>query len=433
MNPKREVRKPPAIPALVWIVPVLLFIVCSVYTESFHELKGSGDKMVIALKLGALTGVLACIYLSNMTVALCVFTTVAFFEPILPMGGIYAITFFSLGSIILWFRARKPRFGVLGILFLLVSASIAYNFARKVDGNNSLLFSTSIFYGCGGFICAVGASKVGRSIEWRLVAMSAGMAATLSVLDSIIWVYLYSDISQMGTTGALRLGPMGLTSCNSAAAGWATGVLAWLVFTACGGKLWMAICGSIVCLVGVVLTRTWGASICLVLCLPFVLHRWLGAKWFFWFFALGAFALVLGWGMINSFVYSQFSVESKNLETFTGRTLSWEESLRGIAERPTGHTMDEWERVGVRDNAIILTPHNAVLQAGVYGGVISLVACLGIMLLVLYKPLSRFHKYKSWSLLSVFTVLSLLSVDVWHFYPVLMLALYNVDQTDMLG
>ena len=247
---------------------------------------------------------------------------------------------------------------------------------------------------------------------------------------------MYSDLSVLGLAGSGRLGAMSLESGNSAAAGWATGVLAWGVYAACGGRWWKAIVGGVVCLVGVILTRAMGASIVLMLCLPFVLQRRLGTARLFWCIAIGAIALISAFTVVERGVSSMFSVEDKDLKTLSSRTLVWKMTVDAVIAQPTGHTMSEWRRKGLEENqgnrTVALTPHNAVLQAAAYGGGVGFISCLSVMLLVVYKPLSRLRYYRSWSLLSVFTSLSLLTVDVWYFYPMLMLSMYNAPQADIV-
>lgn len=442
MNQNPEARECPSLPPLVWVVQILVFIACVALNNSVDGVEGPASQTAKWFRLIVLLLGIAAISGSSRTTSLCVFTSIVFFEPILTLGSVYLITFYIVAGCILWFRAGLPRFDALSVMLLIISVSLAFTFMRELEGATGYQLPTSYqilllscYYGCAAMMSAIAASRSDVGIDWTLVAMSIGITSSLTLLASLVWVVLYSEVPLTEVIVSWRLGPMSLSSSNSAAAGWSTGAMAWGVYAARGGRRWLATGGGVLCLVGVWMSRTWAASIILLICLPIVLARcvrgWqmlLGL----WGFALAFFA---GLSFMSGVVGEQYGFEGKDVASFSGRLDTWRTAIQTLADNPSGVTLAEWNRLGITlslgNVAYTLTPHNGALQVGVFGGIAGIVGYVGVMLSVMGQTIVEGRKYRSWAFLGVYTILALVTIDVWYFYPVLTIALHRAPGADV--
>lgn len=425
MNPTSPSPAPPGLP---WVLAlqVVLAIASLSLTQSFLDQEIAATVLVRAGRAFFLLVGLVSLWRLDLSSALGLYLSVALFHPVLPIATLYLLAFFLLGAVLLWFRAGLPRFGWLPCLFLAAFLGLVVNLLRHPPASADMVVCLATYCLAAAFLSSLLEASPAHSIHWRSVMLTIGSASSLTVLVSLAWVLYGSDTDTdaLALVESQRLGPMGGVSSNSGAMGWGAGVLAWGVYAAWGGSKTFAIPGALVCLAAVALSRTVGASLALAICLPFVLYRLFALRGFLAALITVYFLAVLG-ALVSSSpsLHRWYQIESRDLETLSTRTVTWAAGLSSLHQYPLGCSWDEWQFIGPTSRGTsVLTPHNSVLQLGAFGGVAAFLAALAAQLLMLWRSCRGLRARLLTSVFPLYTILALLSIDIWYCYPLLLLA-----------
>lgn len=412
------------LPKIIYVFHFIIFIYSIIFARPQYPDEARYGTVMTFINLFLLSVSLFSIYFNKLTIAWSIFISIVFYQAYLPASSVYTNTFFIIGSIVLWWRSRMPKMNTVGISLFVISVLFAFNYIRDISSDDSFfILNWSVYFGCAGLLSGIKATNYEKEIKWDIIVLNIAIAITLTALASLVWVSIYSDLNSFGVGQRGRLSAMGAISANSAAAGWSIGVMVWMIYARSGGKLWLAITGAIICIYCIIMSRTWGASISLLICLPILLYRLIGKKQLFIYGFFIVMLILIYNEYIAMYVLTQFNAENKDLVTFSGRMVVWDYAIGDMFIYPIGHSMYEWDK----SNPTVYTPHNIILQAGVFGGWIALVACLVVYYIIVGKLIIDFRKSNNWIILSLYILLSQMSIDVWYLYSVLLLGLYDVD------
>ena len=357
-----------SLPPFIWTIQILLFISCIIFSDSASQ--EGGEKSSIILIIARLSVIFIVLFIINnrsLKEALCIFVSFVFFQPSIPNNSLYLSIMFVIGSIILWNRFGKPNPGLPGLLFFIMSVSIAYNYFRDPEADTYfMLLNMSIWYSCGILLSGISKSNDFGEIDSDLIVLTIGVTSALTVIASFVWVYLYDDIYLLFTqNGTSRLGEMGLKSTNTTAAAWSIGLLALGVFSIYRVKSKLVLSCMFICLLGIISTRTWGATIIMCVFFIIILYYLFRKQKFILYTVFLLTIIFFTNSKITDLISCQFNVEGKDIETLSSRFLAWEAAYNGLFILPFGHTMAEWNTIAPSSKDGYLTPHNIILQTGI--------------------------------------------------------------------
>lgn len=365
------------------------------------------------------------------TVSLCLFAMIVFFEPVAMnmeiFPPLYIHLVFLAGSALLFMRCRHHRFTLVSALFLIMSVSYAINFfARFQEGNlQQAIFALDLLTTA--VLIAVASSGIYRNVSVGVLALVCASELTMTVVFTFIDTQVKGELSP--SVDSLMAARLSLSGANSFAYLCATGVLLWLTVRAAEvSSSWIVGMGSLLCLGAMVMTKSLGTLIPMIIMLPLAIivvsRRSIRFKTIF-AIVIGCFVLGIS---IRAYENSYMYISARNIGSLSGRMIIWEELFDIIESNPFGlpyatytETFSLYTYMNDHNGVtrVVITPHNQIFSSFVFGGVVAGIALIAIFAILVVGVLRRFHRLDSTTRTLMYVPLAgimiHLSIDAWYY------------------
>ena len=399
---------------------------------------GMQPKMMFYIIHLVLVGVLGWMLIGNLASVTGMYAVVVFFQGVMitmkTMLDSSLYLFFLGGSLILFCRTRRIKsYNCSGVSWCFLVLAVAYAVPALVgDWSEGWRNYYWVLQAMAGGVLVTTFSSWEATHDLKMVLLStSAVALTFVGLLSMVAAWSGGYLGDLLLlNGETRLGCLDIVGGNSFAYLMASGSLMWLALWGQGGNTLISLAGCATCFVIMLLTKTMSVGVLYVIAII------LGLYW-----ARHPYKRLLLTLLVTSFVGVGiwtadslknisffFNAEQKHYSTLSARTEIWETVIPLVPVYPFGISAKNYETlpvisrtyVSVRDGAdeFVLTPHNSVLGAFIFGGFAGGVAFLTMHILLLLRALRglRADPYsRLFILIPIFGIAAHFMIDIWYF------------------
>jgi hypothetical protein len=386
--------------------------------------------------LGFLGVTLYLMVRSNAAGALKLFLAVCLFEPAIQveywLPTKFILAFVGGGVLILFSKARPLVISIEVVLCSIIGSLMIGN-AVLSYGDNGQLVTWAFYSISGGVFCAFCRNLKVSLHDVVELAMVGGTSTVLMVGLSVASAYINNRLALSVNEFILtpfRLGQVNLESYNTFGLFCAIGFMNWLFYLLTGGTKWLGTTGAVICATGAAASKTVSVLVALSIVIPvFILHStpkrraWRVAGLFVW-----VSALATGIYIVQSDL-DLLALRSRDTDTASGRIIVWERVMSLLASEPMGVGWSEYAAgapieqryIDLRGEEYepIISPHNIILTAFAFSGLLGGVSILCLMGLWAKRLTSRLVTTTIGSAaacIGLLTLLAHMTMDYWYFY-----------------